>query len=103
MGALFIKKFAPLIILRYKYIMKRLFGSIVLISLAMPVFALPSEVITLDKKNLEKPEIYTGETKQVIKGTLLLNDSEDIASLNFLLNFFPSHILLLQSNFYIIF
>ena len=61
--------------------MKRLFGSIVLISLAMPVFALPSEVITLDKKNLEKPEIYTGEAKQVIKGTLLLNDSEDIASL----------------------
>ena len=61
--------------------MKRLLGSIVLISLALPVIALPSEVITLDKKNLEKPEIYTGEAKQTIKGTLLLNDSEDITTL----------------------
>ena len=67
--------------MRYKYNMKRLLGSIVLISLSLPAFALPSEVVTLDKKNLEKPEIITSDSKQVIKGTLLLNDSEDISNL----------------------
>jgi hypothetical protein len=60
--------------------MKRLFGSIILLLFSLiPVFALPSEVVTLDKKNIEKPELSTGENKQALKGTLLLNDSEDIA------------------------
>ena len=77
----FFKQFAHGLILRYKYNMKRLLGSIVLISLSLPAFALPSEVVTLDKKNLEKPEIITNDSKQVIKGTLLLNDSEDISNL----------------------
>ena len=49
--------------------------------MAMPVLALPSEVVTLDKKNIEKQELSTGDVKQSLKGTLLLNDSEDIASL----------------------
>lgn len=59
--------------------MKRLLGSIFLLFVALPVLALPSEIVTLDKNNIEKPELSTGENKQALKGTLLLNDSEDIA------------------------
>ena len=59
--------------------MKRLLGSIFLLFVALPVLALPSEIVTLNKNNIEKPELSTGENKQTLKGTLLLNDSEDIA------------------------
>ena len=47
----------------------------------MPALALPTEVVTLDKNNVEKHELSTGDVKQSLKGTLLLNDSEDIASM----------------------
>ncbi len=46
----------------------------------MPVFS-ASEIVTLDKNNIEKVEILKKEAKQTIKGTLLLNDTEDIATL----------------------
>ncbi|MBE7710938.1 MAG: hypothetical protein E7Z92_02225 [Cyanobacteria bacterium SIG31] len=59
----------------------RLLGSILLLILAMPALALPTEVVTLDKNNVEKHELSTGDVKQSLKGTLLLNDSEDIASM----------------------
>ena len=62
--------------------MKRLLGSILVLVLStLSALALPSEVVTLDKKNIEKQEISTGNNKQALKGTLLLNDSEDIATL----------------------
>ena len=60
---------------------KRLLGSIFFLSMCLQAFAIPAEVIMLDKKNIEKPTLETGDNKQVIQGSLLLNDSEDIATL----------------------
>lgn len=61
---------------------KRLLGSIVLLSFFMSAgFAASSDVVVLDKKTLEKPEIITGKQNQTIKGSLLVNDSEDLASI----------------------
>lgn len=61
---------------------KRLLGSIVLLSfLISPAFSATSTVVTLDKNNIEKPEIITGETNQSLKGSLLVNDSEDLANI----------------------
>ena len=61
---------------------KRLLGSIVLLSfLVSASFAASSDVVVLDKNTLEKPEIITGKPNQAIKGSLLVNDSEDLASI----------------------
>jgi len=62
---------------------KRLFGSIVLLSFLSvePVFALPTDIVTLDKNNVEKPELYTGSVNQNLKGSLLVNDSETLANI----------------------
>lgn len=49
--------------------------------MAVPCFGLQPNTVTLDKSNLEKPEIMTGENVQTIKGSLLLKDSEDLANL----------------------
>ena len=49
--------------------------------MCLQAFAIPAEVIMLDKNNIEKPTLETGDNKQVIQGSLLLNDSEDIATL----------------------
>ena len=63
--------------------LKRFLGSIVLLSIfIMPAFSIPAEVVTLDKKNIEKPELNTGDNNSnTIKGSLLVNDSEDLAKL----------------------
>lgn len=57
-------------------------GSIVLLlTLALPVFAGQSEVITLDKNGIEKPELSTGAASKELKGSLLINDSETLMTL----------------------
>ena len=62
--------------------MKKLLGSIVLVLLfALPTWSAPTNVVTLDKNNLEKPEIITGETAKTIKGSLLVDDSETLSKL----------------------
>lgn len=62
--------------------MKRLLWSIVLLSvLSLPVWSASANVVTLDKTNLEKPEIITSETAKTIKGSLLLDNSEDLSKL----------------------
>ncbi len=62
--------------------MKRLLGSIVLICLlSAQAFGASTGVVTLDKSDIEKPELATGEVKQAIKGSLLVNDSETLANL----------------------
>lgn len=62
--------------------MKRLLGSIVLLlMLSLSANAAATNVVTLDKENLEKPEIITGETAKTIKGSLLVDDSETVANL----------------------
>lgn len=61
---------------------KLLLRSIVLIAIStLPVFAWQGDVVTLDKTNLEKPELSTGEINQSIKGSLLISDSETLANL----------------------
>ena len=61
---------------------KRLLGSIVLLAfLSLPCYSAPTSIVTLDKKNLEKPEIITGEVNKNLKGSLLINDSETLATM----------------------
>lgn len=62
--------------------MRRLLGSILLsLFFTTPVFALPVDVVTLDKNAIDKPELITGEANQTIKGSLLVNDSGTLAGL----------------------
>ena len=62
--------------------MKKLLGSIVLALLfVLPTWSAQTNVVTLDKNNLEKPEIITGETAKTIKGSLLVDDSETLSKL----------------------
>ena len=63
--------------------MRKLFlRSIVLVAISiLPVFAGQGDVVTLDKTNLEKPELSTGEINQSIKGSLLISDSETLVNL----------------------
>ena len=66
----------------YKYSMRRLLGSIVLaLFVALPAYSAPTSVVTLDKTNLEKPEISTKEQNKTITGSLLVNDSETLANM----------------------
>ena len=61
---------------------KRFLGSILLfICGTFQAFAFPSEIITLDKNAVVKPEINTQDRAEVIKGTLLINDSEELAKI----------------------
>ena len=61
---------------------KRFAGSILLsLFMVVPCFGVQPNSVTLDKSNLEKPEIMTGQNVQTIKGSLLLRDSEDLANL----------------------
>jgi len=62
--------------------MRRLLGSIILsLYLTLPIYSATNNVVVLDKSNLEKPEIITGETAKTIKGSLLINNSEDLSKL----------------------
>ena len=62
--------------------MKRLLGSILLICLSSAqVFAAGVDIVTLDKTNLERPEITKTSSNQTIKGSLLVNDSETLANI----------------------
>lgn len=61
---------------------RRLLRSIVLFNLLVtPVLALPSEVVTLDKSTIEKPQLSTGDSNKTINGSLLLEDSESLANI----------------------
>ena len=69
--------------LEYKYIMKKLLGVCFLsvILTAQSVFAHGSEVVTLDKNNVEKPELNIDKTQTQISGSLLVNDGETLENL----------------------
>ena len=47
----------------------------------MPVFAAQGDVVTLDKTELEKPEFVINKANKELKGSLLVNDSEELAKL----------------------
>ena len=62
--------------------MKKFLGSIVLLLLCtVDTYALPTEVVTLDKTMIEKQELSTGTANKTIQGSLLLNNSEDLANI----------------------
>ena len=63
---------------------KSLLGGIILTVLLVPfngLFAVASEVVTLDKTEIEKPQYMHSETPGELKGTLLINDSETLANI----------------------
>lgn len=61
---------------------RRIFGSILLFVIStLVVSSAQSSVVTLDKASIEKPELTTGTVSQTLKGSLLVNDSETLASL----------------------
>ena len=83
--------------------MRRLLGSIVLSSfLALPTWAAPANVVTLDKTNLEKPEIITGETAKTIKEfveaykTAHMEEGDEIRAENMVLTVQPQVSLTVQ-------
>ncbi len=60
---------------------KKVLGSILISGLwIIPAFA-SGNVVTLDKNSVEKPEVTLYEKKDVLTGTLLLNDSESLAKI----------------------
>lgn len=62
----------------------RKFLGVVLIALlsAQSCFCVtPSSVVTLDKNGIDKPELGISEYKPELKGSLLINSSEDLAAL----------------------
>ena len=62
--------------------MKKFLGSIALLLLCtVNAYALPTEVVTLDKTMIEKQELKTGLNNNIIQGSLLLNNSEDLANI----------------------
>ena len=63
--------------------MKKFWGVLLIISqlLSLQVLAADNEVVTLDKKGLEKPEIVLEDNTKKLKGSLLVNDSETLAHL----------------------
>ena len=61
---------------------KRLLGSIFLACLiSLPSFAVRTDVVTLDKSNIETPTLETGKINTSLQGSLLVNDSESLATL----------------------
>ena len=61
---------------------KRVLGSILIsIVLAMPAFSASSEVIMLDKTDVEKPVYEKPKTVETLSGSLLINDSEALSKL----------------------
>lgn len=61
---------------------RRLLGSIIfLYFVTLPIFAVESNVVTLDKNNLEKQELSTGNANKSLQGSLLVNDSATLANL----------------------
>ena len=62
--------------------LKKLLGSLCLLTVGiLPVYSSSGGVVTLDKSTIEKPEIMLYESKDVLKGSLLLNDSETLAKI----------------------
>ena len=63
---------------------KSLLGSIVLSLLFLPcssAYSASSDVVTLDKTDIEKPQYMQTENTGALKGTLLINDSETLANI----------------------
>lgn len=61
---------------------KKVLGSIfITLAVMLPVFSTPGNVVMLNKHEIEKPELSIEDNQDVLKGSLLLNDSEVLAKL----------------------
>ena len=61
---------------------KNLLGGIIAVSLCLsPAFALEDDIVTLDKNSIEKPTLEIDTTTKQLEGSLLVNDSEDLAKI----------------------
>ena len=70
--------------LGYKYIMKKFLGVILISGLLLPQIACAangSAVVTLNKNEIEKPELDIQSTSKQLEGSILINNSEDLAKL----------------------
>ena len=56
-------------------------GSIALLFMVLPSFAKSSDIVTLDKNAIEKPALSTNNSSNTLNGSLLINDTETLASL----------------------
>lgn len=63
--------------------MRKFAGVVLIVSLLIPTFCFGADtgVVTLDTKNVEKPEIVIEPASKQLKGSLLVNDSETLANL----------------------
>lgn len=62
--------------------MKKFLGSIVcLLFIFSTAYSAASEVVTLDKNSIEKPQLQTGTKTSELKGSLLVADSETLANI----------------------
>jgi hypothetical protein len=62
--------------------LRKVLGSIlILFAGIVPVYSSPANVVTLDKNDIDKPSINLYEKKEVVTGSLLLNDSESLAKI----------------------
>ena len=59
----------------------RVLGSIILISFVLHTQFACANTVVLNKNEIEKPKLETGNIDKTIKGTLLLDDSEELANL----------------------
>ena len=61
---------------------KRFLGSVVLLTfIVLPCFSNGTDVVTLDKTLIEKPELITGDSDKTINGSLLVNSPETLSDL----------------------
>ena len=61
---------------------KKVLGSIFVAFFAvLPVFSVSGGVVTLDKNDIEKPELLLEDNKDILEGSLLINDSEVLAKI----------------------
>ena len=70
-------------VLMYKYVMKKFLGAFLIFTFMLSecAFAINGNVVTLDKNSIEKPEIEIENSSKEIKGSFLLNGSEELESL----------------------
>ena len=63
--------------------MKKILGVSLISALLFPqlVFGAGGDVVTLDKNEVEKPQLHLETSAKELKGSLLVNDSEDLAKL----------------------
>ena len=77
-------KFAIKLILGYKFVMKKVLGVVLIIGIMIlnPSFGIGTGgIVTLDKNDIEKPQIELQSSNRQLEGSLLMNSSDDLSAL----------------------